>query len=61
VAVGDLDGVNGLDLAVANFHSDDVWVLLNQGDATFAPATASWASWTSSTCCVTGVRVPSDP
>ena len=29
VAIGDLDGVNGPDLAVANFFSDDVSVLLN--------------------------------
>ncbi len=40
VAVGDLDGVNGPDLAVANYDSDDVSVLLNQGDATFAAAAA---------------------
>ena len=33
VAIGDLDGINGPDLAVANFFSDDVSVLLNQGDA----------------------------
>ncbi len=32
VAIGDLDGVNGPDLAVANRLSDDVSVLLNQGD-----------------------------
>ncbi|NIQ20259.1 MAG: VCBS repeat-containing protein, partial [Gammaproteobacteria bacterium] len=36
----DLDGVNGPDLAVANFVGDDVSVLLNQGDGTFAPAVA---------------------
>ncbi len=40
VAIGDLDGVNGPDLAVANLDSDDVSVLLNQGDGTFAPAVA---------------------
>ncbi len=48
VAIGDLDGVNGPDLAVANFGTyddgcrcivgDAVSVLLNQGDGTFAPA-----------------------
>ncbi len=39
VAIGDLDGVNGPDLAVANqFSGDDVSVLLNQGDGTFAAA-----------------------
>ena len=34
----DLDGVNGPDLAVANFafFSEDVSVLLNNGDGTFA-------------------------
>ncbi len=40
VAIGDLDGVNGPDVAVANEFSDDVSVLLNQGDGTFAPAVA---------------------
>ncbi len=40
VAIGDLDGVNGPDLAVANRDSDDVSVLLNQGDGTFAAAVA---------------------
>ncbi|MCH8007162.1 MAG: right-handed parallel beta-helix repeat-containing protein, partial [Planctomycetes bacterium] len=35
VAIGDLDGVNGPDLAVANQSSGDVSVLLNQGDGTF--------------------------
>jgi hypothetical protein len=40
VAIGDLDGVNGPDLAVANFFSDDVSVLLNQSDGTFAAAFA---------------------
>ncbi len=38
VAIGDLDGVNGPDLAVVNVFSDDVSVLLNQGDGTFAAA-----------------------
>ena len=36
VAVGDLDGDLDLDLAVANFFGDDVSVLLNNGDGTFA-------------------------
>ena len=62
VAIGDLDGVNGPDLAVANWvgrNSDDVSVLLNQGDGTFAAAVAyaagdepsPWpsATWTGST------------
>jgi hypothetical protein len=40
VAVGDLDGVNGLDLAVANDASHDVSVLLNRGDGTFTAALA---------------------
>ncbi len=40
VAIGDLDGVNGPDLAVANEISDDVSVLLNRGDGTFAVAVA---------------------
>ncbi len=42
VAIGDLDGVNGPDLAVANgeFGSNDVSVLLNQGDGTFAAPVA---------------------
>jgi hypothetical protein len=37
VAIGDLDGINGPDLAVANLGSDDISVLLNQGNGTFAP------------------------
>jgi hypothetical protein len=40
LAIGDLDGVNGFDLAVANQTSHDVTVLLNQGDGTFAAAVA---------------------
>ncbi|MHC4968069.1 MAG: FG-GAP repeat domain-containing protein, partial [Planctomycetota bacterium] len=40
VAIGDLDGVNGPDLAVANWRSDGVSVLLNQGDGTFAAPVA---------------------
>ncbi len=40
VAIGDLDAVNGPDLAVANRVSDDLSVLLNQGDGTFAAAVA---------------------
>ncbi len=44
VAIGDLDGVNGPDLAVANQNSDDVSVLLNQGHGTFAAAVANDAA-----------------
>ncbi len=41
VAIGDLDGVNGPDLAVAKaLFCGDVSVLLNQGDGTFAAAVA---------------------
>ena len=40
VAVGDLDGINGPDLAVANYSSDDVSVLLNRGNGSFVPAVA---------------------
>ncbi|GAH08116.1 unnamed protein product, partial [marine sediment metagenome] len=36
VAIGDLDGDLDLDLAVANNISDNVSVLLNNGDGTFA-------------------------
>ncbi|MHC4064238.1 MAG: FG-GAP-like repeat-containing protein, partial [Planctomycetota bacterium] len=36
VAIQDLDGDGDADLAVANRHSDNVAVLLNQGDGTFA-------------------------
>ncbi len=39
-ALGDLDGVNGPDLAVAHWSSGDVSVLLDQGDGTFAAAVA---------------------
>ena len=35
VAVGDLNGDEWLDLAVANSYSDNVSVLLNKGDGTF--------------------------
>ncbi|MFQ5491843.1 MAG: FG-GAP repeat domain-containing protein [Phycisphaerae bacterium] len=38
VVMEDLDGINGLDLAVANKQSDTVSILLNNGDGTFAPA-----------------------
>ncbi|MHC4965093.1 MAG: FG-GAP repeat domain-containing protein [Planctomycetota bacterium] len=40
VASGDLDGINGPDLAVASYHSDDVSVLLNRGNGSFVPAVA---------------------
>jgi hypothetical protein len=40
VAIGNLDGINGPDLVVANLSSDDVSVLLNLGDGTFASAVA---------------------
>jgi hypothetical protein len=43
VAICDLDGVNGPDLAVANRKSDDVSVLLNQGEGTIA-APAAYAA-----------------
>ncbi len=36
LAIGDLDGDGDLDMAVANRNSDNVSVLLNQGDGTFA-------------------------
>ena len=38
VAIGDLDGINGPDLAVANSSSDDVSVLLNACTARACPA-----------------------
>ena len=38
VAIGDLDGDGWPDLAVGNTFSDDVSVLLNNGDGTLAPA-----------------------
>ncbi len=38
VAIGDLDGDQVADLAVANLNSDDVSVLLGVGDGTFAAA-----------------------
>ena len=37
VAVGDLNLDGKPDLALANYNSDDVSVLLNNGDATFQP------------------------
>src|SRR6185295_7201545 len=37
LAVGDFDGRNGIDVAVANRNSGDVSILFNNGDATFAP------------------------
>ena len=36
MAVGYLDGDQDLDLAVANYNSDDVSVLLGNGNGTFA-------------------------
>ena len=38
VAVGDFNGDGKFDLAVANFHSANVSVLLGKGDGTFQPA-----------------------
>src|SRR5437667_448978 len=38
VAVGDFNGDGRLDLAVANYYSNDVSVLLGNGDGTFQPA-----------------------
>ncbi|MGH3134396.1 MAG: FG-GAP repeat domain-containing protein, partial [Gaiellaceae bacterium] len=38
VAIGDLDGDGALDLATANANSQDVSVLLGNGDGTFATA-----------------------
>ena len=38
VATGDLDGDGNLDLAVANYYSDNVSVLLGNGDGTFQTA-----------------------
>ncbi|MBK8294093.1 MAG: VCBS repeat-containing protein [Solirubrobacterales bacterium] len=40
VAVGDLNGDGTHDLAVANFGSDDVSVLLGDGTGSFGPATS---------------------
>ena len=40
VAVGELDGINGPDLAVALDVGDSIKVLLNNGDGTFAPSVA---------------------
>ena len=38
VALGDLDGDGDQDLAAVNWDSDDVSVLLGNGDGTFQPA-----------------------
>jgi hypothetical protein len=38
VAIGDLNGDGALDLAVANYTSNDVSVLLGNGDGTFQTA-----------------------
>src|SRR5713226_4898934 len=38
IAVGDFNGDDILDLAVANFYSNDVSILLGRGDGTFRPA-----------------------
>jgi hypothetical protein len=40
VAIGDLDGIDGPDLVAVTFSSGNAWVLLNNGDGTFAPAVA---------------------
>jgi len=48
VATGDLDGDGVLDLAVADFGSDEVSVLVGKGDGTFHPA-ASFAAGTGPT------------
>jgi len=41
VAVGDFDGVNGLDLATANLADNNVTVLLNNGSGSFVAAAGS--------------------
>lgn len=38
LAIADLDGINGLDIAVANFNGNSASVLLNNGNGTFSPA-----------------------
>src|SRR5262249_20709440 len=38
VAVGDFNGDGTLDLAMANYYSNNVSVLVGQGDGTFRPA-----------------------
>ncbi|MBO6741185.1 MAG: VCBS repeat-containing protein [Phycisphaerales bacterium] len=40
VSLGDLDGDGDLDMAVANWGSDDMSVLLNNGDGTFGLQTS---------------------
>ncbi len=57
VAVGDLDGDLDLDLAVANTNSDDVSVLLNNGDGSFAPA----ATYGTGEFVFAEIIVPDDP
>ena len=44
VAIGDLDGDLDLDLAVANTLTDDVSVLLNNGDGTFGRDVTSYGA-----------------
>ena len=39
VTLADLDGQHGLDIIAADPNDNEVWVLLNNGDGTFGPAT----------------------
>ncbi len=45
IAVGDFDGVNGLDIAVLNTGDDTISILLNNGDGTFGPPAGFSASF----------------
>ena len=42
VAIGDLDGDGDLDLAVANYYSNNVSVLRNKGNGDFTKPPRNW-------------------
>jgi len=61
VAVGDFDGDSRSDLAIANYDSDDVSVLLGEGDGSFGEATSYDAGHLPASIAVGDFNGDSDP
>jgi hypothetical protein len=61
VAIGNFDGDNDQDLAVANYWSDNVSVLLGNGDGTFQPAVNYGAGVSPSSVAIGNLNGDDDP